>query len=71
MNIKKWLDRNTSRLDGKRVCISGSTGGLGRELCFYLSRLGAELVLLDRNYKKSLALTEELKRRNPNLKVQS
>ena len=69
MNIKKWLDRNTSRLDGKRVCISGSTGGLGRELCFYLSRLGAELVLLDRNYKKSLALTEELKRRNPNLKV--
>ena len=69
MNVKKWLDKNTHRLDGKRVCISGSTGGLGRELCFYLSRLGAELILLDRNYKKSLAFTEELKRRNPKLKV--
>ena len=69
MNILKWFSKNTARLDGKRVCISGSTGGLGRELCFYLSRLGAELVLLDRNYKKSLALTEELKSRNPDLRV--
>ena len=69
MNIEKWLTKNTSRLDGKRVVISGSTGGLGRELCFYLASLGAELVLLDRNEKKSNALADELRRRNPDLKV--
>lgn len=69
MNIKKWLKKNTSRLDSKRVVISGSTGGLGRELCFYLSGLGAELILLDRNSKKSLALADELVKRNPKLRV--
>ena len=69
MNIKKWLSKNTARLDGKRVVISGSTGGLGRELCFYLSELGAELVLLDRNTNKSLALADELREKNPDLLV--
>ncbi len=69
MKIKKWIKKNTSRLDGKRVVISGSTGGLGRELCLYLSYLGAELVLLDRNSKKSLKLAEDLKMRNPSLTV--
>lgn len=69
MNIKKWLDKNTTGLEGKRVVISGSTGGLGRELCFYLSELKAELILLDRNKKKSEAFAEELRAKNPDLKV--
>ena len=67
MNINKWLVKNTSRLDNRRVVISGSTGGLGRELCFYLASLGASLVLLDRNMEKSLKLENELKERFPNL----
>lgn len=65
MNINKWIKENTGRLWGKRVAISGSTGGLGRELCFYLVSLGAELVLVDRNSERSLALAEELKKANP------
>lgn len=69
MNVTKWLKKNTTRLDGKRVVISGSTGGLGRELCFYLSSLGAELILLDRNIKKSCAFADELRSKNPDLKV--
>lgn len=69
MNIKKWLSKNTFRLDGKRVAISGSTGGLGKELCGYLASLGAELVLLDRNYTRSLALAGELRNSFPNLKL--
>ena len=69
MNIQNWLDKNTTSLDGKKVVISGSTGGLGRELCFYLASLGAELVLLDRNSEKSLALADELKNRFPTLAV--
>ena len=69
MNIKKWLSKNTRPLDGQRVAISGSTGGLGKELCGYLASLGAELVLLDRNYTRSLALAGELRNSFPDLKV--
>ena len=41
--------------------MSGSTGGIGRELCRYLAQMGAELILLDRNPKRSEALTNELR----------
>ena len=61
MSIKKWLDKNTTSLEGKTVAISGSTGGLGRELCIHLAALGASLVLLDRNIVKSHALADELR----------
>ena len=69
MNVNRWISRNTDSLLGKRVAISGSTGGLGRELCFYLASLGAELVLVDRNSERSLALAEELKKGKPTLAV--
>ena len=69
MSIKNWLKKNTASLEGKRVVISGSTGGLGRELCFCLASLGAELVLLDRNSEKSLKLADELKEKHPSLRV--
>ena len=45
---------------GKTVAISGSTGGLGRELCRALAQAGAHLVLLDRNAAKADALTADL-----------
>lgn len=70
MRIEKWMARNTQRLEGKRVAISGATGGLGRELCRYLAALGAELILLDRNPVKSAALQAELKREYPTLTVE-
>ena len=53
MSIKKWLIKNTESIRGKTVAITGSTGGLGVELCGYLASLGADLVLLDRNEKRS------------------
>ena len=62
---KKWLDKNTESLKGKRVAITGSTGGLGRELSRYLAYLGAELVLVDRNLTRSLALKSELEAEFP------
>ena len=61
MRIEKWIEKNTRSLSGKTVAISGSTGGLGRELCRHIACLGGSLVLVDRNYKKSLALAEELR----------
>ena len=59
----------THSLAGKRVAISGATGGLGRPLCRYLSSLGASLVLLDRNGEKSRALGAELVAEFPTLSV--
>ena len=61
MNINKWLKRNCESLKGKTVAITGSTGGLGKELCVYLARLGANLVLIDRNREKSECLAKMLK----------
>ncbi len=69
MNIEKWLSKNTLRLDGKKVAISGSTGGLGRELCKYIAQLGGELILIDRNSERSLAFAGELKESYPDLMV--
>lgn len=53
MKYEKWLKHNTKSLVGKTVAITGSTGGLGKELCRYIASLGADLVLLDRNQKRS------------------
>ena len=53
MNIEKWIKKNTCSLDGKTIAVTGSTGGLGVELCQYIARLGGSLVLVDRNKEKS------------------
>lgn len=69
MNIEKWLSENTCSLSGKTVAVTGSTGGLGRELCSYLARLGARLVLLDRNAERSHAFAQQLNERYPDVDV--
>lgn len=69
MTLNKWLEKNTVSLKGKTVAITGSTGGLGRELCFYLARLGADLVLVDRNFTKSNALKEQILKYFPNTEI--
>ena len=70
MRIDKWIDKYTGSLAGKLVAVSGSTGGLGRELCFYLVGLGASLVLVDRNYAKSKDFADELARFCPSVKIE-
>ncbi|MBE6762063.1 MAG: SDR family NAD(P)-dependent oxidoreductase [Ruminococcaceae bacterium] len=60
MNIYDWIKENCASLKGKRVAVSGSTGGLGKELCNYLAHLGADLILMDRNENKVSALEKEL-----------
>ena len=61
MDTKTWLAAHTHDLTGVTVAITGSTGGLGTELCRYLAALNASLVLLDRDPVKSAALRETLK----------
>ena len=65
MNYSKWLAKNTHSLKGKTVAISGSTGGLGRELCFFLCSLSASLILIDRNKSRSDALRASLLEKYP------
>ncbi len=69
MNIKNWLAKNTASLKDKTVAISGSTGGIGRELCLYLAELGASLILLDRNPEKVSLLTKTVKKYFPKTDV--
>ncbi len=65
MSIEKWLRKNTDSLRGKRVAITGATGGIGRELVMYLAGLGASLILMDRNEARSAALCDEIKSAYP------
>lgn len=60
MRISSWLSRYTESLEGKRVAITGSTGGIGRELTAYAASLGASLVLLDRNAARSEGHRQQL-----------
>ncbi len=53
MKIEKWLELNTETLKGKTVAITGSTGGLGKDISRYLASLGADLILVDRSRERS------------------
>lgn len=59
--IKAEIKRGERRLEGKRVAISGATGGIGHELCEYFAKMGAELLLVDRNAERSQSLANELR----------
>ena len=60
MRIETWIQNNATSLEGKCIAITGTTGGIGRELCRLLAALGADLILLDRNLERSSRFREEL-----------
>ncbi|MBE6557869.1 MAG: SDR family NAD(P)-dependent oxidoreductase [Ruminococcaceae bacterium] len=64
-----WLEKHTSSLEGKTVAVTGSTGGLGRELCRYLLYLGARLILVDRNSARAETLRRELTAEMPTAEI--
>lgn len=70
MNTKKWLTKNTSNLSGKVVAITGETGGLGQELCFYLASLDASIIMLNRSMEKSFALKNKIIEKFPNANIE-
>ena len=71
MNYKKWLSENTKSLKGKTVAISGSTGGIGKELCKFFCSLSADIILIDRNKARSDALKESLLEEFPNISLKA
>lgn len=66
MNYKKWLDENTENLKDKLVAVTGTTGGLGRELVRFLCELEANIILLDRNAERSKDFQDQLLKDFPN-----
>lgn len=69
MNIKKWIKNNCQNLYGKKVVLTGATGGIGKEVSFLLSELNAHLILACRNIELAEKLAKEIKMVHQNAKV--
>lgn len=69
MSVKQWLNKNTVSLKGKTVAITGSTGGLGREICRIIASLGGDLLLIDRNPARSQARKDEILKDLPDINI--
>lgn len=69
MSIKSYIKSNTESLAGKTVAVTGTTGGLGKELVRFLASLQANLILMDRNKARSEALAEELRESFPDVSI--
>lgn len=69
MRYKNWLKKNAKSLEGKRVVLTGSTGGLGKEIALFLAYLKADLVLADRNMEKSNNLKALILKKYPSAKI--
>lgn len=65
----KWIKNNTHRLDGVNIAITGSTGGLGIEVCNHLANLGANLILINRNINKSNQQRQQILKLYPNIAI--
>ncbi len=59
MTTKKYIASLPS-LEGRLVALSGSTGGLGKQLCRLILKKHGRLILIDRNPKKQADLIESL-----------
>lgn len=59
--MNKFLLKNTESLEGKVVAVTGTTGGIGEQLCRYLLSLNATLVCVNRSRDKTKKQIEALK----------
>ena len=69
MNTKKWLNKYCKTLKNKRVVITGATGGLGKEICFFLAELSANLTLAVRNINSAENLKTAILSRFPETNI--
>lgn len=60
MKVSKWLSANTTSLRGKRIIITGATGGIGKEALHHLARLGADITICARDLTSANKLREEV-----------
>lgn len=69
MKVSKFVSEKFPSLKGKTVAISGATGGIGKHLCRHLAILGASLILMDRNRKRSRQLGKSLRAEFPGISI--
>ncbi len=69
MSIQRYLQKNCQNLNNKNVVVTGATGGLGKEICYGLARLNANITLACRKQELAEKLKQELLKINPNLNV--
>ena len=70
MKTQKWINHNCSRLDGKTICITGSTGGLASKFTLQLASLGASLILANRDKEKSIKQKQTILKKYQNIKIE-
>ena len=70
MNINKWISLNTVSLKGKTIAVTGSYGGIFSKTAKILANLGANFIFLNRNLNKTTNQILELKKINPEIKVE-
>ena len=70
MKMDKWIEKNTSSLKGHTVAMTGSTGGIGKELSEYIAALGANIILLDRNKARSEENKMRLSEKYPDILIE-
>lgn len=70
MNMKNWINKNCTSLEGKTICITGSTGGLAEKFTEHLASLGANFIFANRNKEKSEKQKQALLKKYPNIKIE-
>lgn len=69
MNINNWIEKNCTSLEGKTICITGSTGGLAVKFTEQLASLGANFIFANRNKEKSETQKQKLLLKYPSIKI--
>ncbi len=67
--MKSFWNEPVRSLAGVRIALTGSTGGLGRELSRYLLERGAILLLLDRSAERAAAHERNLREAFPSAEI--
>lgn len=65
MKYEKFLLNNVAKMENKTAVIIGATGSLGNELCEYLLKLKANIIITTRNKQKGEDLIKELNKKYP------
>ena len=68
--MRKFLKNIKGKLHNKTVVLTGSTGGIGKELCRLILASEARLIMVDRNPEKSKALEKTLKTDFPKAEIE-
>ncbi len=71
LSTQTWCEQSSNVLAGKRVAITGATGGLGQELCRGVLAMGGAVLLLHRSHAKANRLCCALREEFPKGQIQS